>query len=139
MIRVPALIQRLPENIPAQLHPPANQYPGQFPELHIRQSVLAELEAAPVANGDDSGRSGLRFRFEQINQTLETVFLGLALQTLPLPEAIGEDKGAVAQEVQDIAEKDTVAVQEDSGNNSKCCVTTEEVYCYKTNTEFQCA
>lgn len=127
MIRIPTLIQRLPKDIPAQLHPPANQYSGQLPELDICQSVFSELEAASVADGDDSGRSSFRFRFEKINQTLETVFLGLALQTFPLPEAIGEDKRAVAQEVQDIAEEDTIAVQEDSENNYKCWVTTGKV------------
>lgn len=124
MIRISALVQRLPEDVPAELHPPANQYPGQLPELDVRQSVLPELEAAPVADGDDPRRPGLRLGVEDLDEAVQAVLFGLAPQPLPLPEAVREDERAVAQEVQDVAEEDAVPVQEESAGDDPELVST---------------
>lgn len=121
MIWIPALVQCLPKYIPAQLHPPADQYPRQLPELDVCQTIFSKLEAASVTDSDDAGWPCLRLRFEKIDQTLETVLFRLSSQTLSLPEAVGKDEGAVTQEVEDVTEEDTITVQEYSESKSYFC------------------
>lgn len=114
MIRIPALVQSLSKYVPAQLHPTADQYPGQLPELDIRQTILSELEAASVTHSDDTWWPRFDLGFQEVNQTLKTVLFGLPFQALPLSEAVREDDGAIAQEVEDVAEEHAVAVQKHS-------------------------
>lgn len=112
VVGIPALVQRLPEDAPTQIHLAAHQDPRQFPELDVGQAVLAELEAAAVAHRDDSSGFVAALAAYGLDQAVQEVLLGLSLQAFSLAEALGQHHVAVPQKIQNVPEEDTVAVEE---------------------------
>lgn len=117
VVRVPRLVQRLSEHVPAQRHFPAHQNPGQLAELHVGEAVAAERETAAVSHGDAALLAVRRARVRVPNRALQagqTVVPGLTRQALVLAEALGQHEAAVAEVVEHVSEEHAVAVEEDA-------------------------
>lgn len=111
MVRIPGLVQRVAKHLAALRHPPTDQNPRQLAELDVGQAVLAELEAAAIADCDAARWAGIPIAANALQHRRQLEVLRLAQQALPFAEALRQIQGLVAQKVQYVAEEDAVAVQ----------------------------
>lgn len=109
-VRIPGLVEGLPEHLPAQVHPAGHQDAGQLAELDVRQPVPAERERAAVADDDVPGGP---WRVQLGDEPGEVEVLGLVPETAALVEVLRQHDPLVPQEVEDVAEQDPVPVHEE--------------------------
>lgn len=111
VIGIPRLVQRIAKHLTTLGNPTANENARQLAELDIGEAILAELEAAPISDGDAARRTGIPVPLYAVEHRRQLEVLRLPLQSLPLAEALGQLQGLVPQKVQYVAEEDTVTVQ----------------------------
>lgn len=110
VIRIATLIQRIRKHIATQRHPAAHQNARQLPELHIGQAVLAKLKAAPIPQRYAAGPVRIAHRLHVAQHAAQREMRRFGAQPRRLAKPIRQRDGAVAQEVEHVAEQHAVAI-----------------------------